>query len=100
MSVRLLEIGKTYRAEGREVVALRGISFDAADGELVGILGASTSGKSTLMHVLGCLDRPSSGTYEINGVDVARLPDAELTSIRNRTIGLVFRSYHLLPRMS
>jgi putative ABC transport system ATP-binding protein len=100
MSVRLREITKTYRAEGREVTALRGISLNADDGELVGILGASTSGKSTLMHILGLLDRPTSGSFELDGVDVARLSDADLTGIRNHKIGLVFRSYHLLPRMS
>jgi len=100
MSVRLREITKTYRAEGRNVAALQGISFDAADGELVGVMGASTSGKSTLMHILGLLDRPTSGSFELDGLDVAQLTDQELTHIRNHKIGLVFRSYHLLPRMS
>jgi len=100
MSVRLRGITKTYRAEGRNVTALQDISFEAADGELVGIMGASTSGKSTLMHILGLLDRPTGGSFELDGVDVARLSDEDLTRIRNHKIGLVFRSYHLLPRMS
>ena len=100
MSVRLREISKTYRAEGRTVTALDSISLDADDGELVGIMGASTSGKSTLMHIVGCLDRPTGGNLEIDGVDVTRLPDEALTQMRNHKVGLVFRSYHLLPRMS
>lgn len=100
MTVVLRDISKVYRAERDEVYALRGVSLEVADGELIGIMGPSTSGKSTLMSIVGCLDSPTSGTYELDGIEVSRLSDRQLTGIRNHRIGLVFRSYHLLPQMT
>jgi putative ABC transport system ATP-binding protein len=100
MAVVLHDVSKIYRAEGEEVHALREVSLEVPNGEQVAIMGPSTSGKSTLMHIIACLDRPTSGQYELDGVEVSHLSDRELTGIRNHTIGLAFRSYHLLPHMS
>ncbi|MBA4053311.1 MAG: ABC transporter ATP-binding protein, partial [Marivirga sp.] len=84
---------------GEETVrALKGISFSIEEGEFVTIMGASGSGKSTLLNVLGCLDQPSSGTYEIDGLLVKDLSKDELAKLRNEKIGFIFQSYNLLPR--
>ena len=92
-------ISKTYpRGEGGAVEALKKVSFQIAPGEFVVVRGASGSGKSTLLNLLGCLDRPSSGSYRLDGEDVAQYSDKQLSRIRNARIGFVFQSFNLLPR--
>jgi putative ABC transport system ATP-binding protein len=93
------DISKTYpRGDGGTVDALKEVSFQIAPGEFVAVRGASGSGKSTLLNLLGCLDRPSSGSYRLDGEDVARYSDKQLSRIRNARIGFVFQSFNLLPR--
>ncbi|MGI2261257.1 ABC transporter ATP-binding protein [Shewanella sp. GXUN23E] len=91
---------KSYCMGETEVRALKGVSFDIQANEFVAIMGPSGSGKSTLMNIIGCLDRPSSGSYCLNGHEVALLDDDALSAARNRDIGFVFQSFHLLPRLS
>jgi putative ABC transport system ATP-binding protein len=93
------DISKTYaRGDGGTVEALKKVSFQIAPGEFVAVRGASGSGKSTLLNLLGCLDRPSSGSYRLDGEDVAQYSDSQLSRIRNARIGFVFQSFNLLPR--
>ncbi|MGD0707475.1 MAG: ABC transporter ATP-binding protein [Anaerolineaceae bacterium] len=91
---------KTYLMGEVEVNALCGVSFQIKRGELVSIMGPSGSGKSTLMNILGCLDRPSKGTYVLDGEAVEAMGDDELADIRNRKVGFVFQSFNLLSRSS
>jgi putative ABC transport system ATP-binding protein len=91
---------KSYGRGPGAVAALRGVDLQIAAGEFVAVTGASGSGKSTLLHILGCLDRPDAGTCLLNGRDVSRLSDAELSRIRRRLIGFVFQTFHLLPQRS
>jgi putative ABC transport system ATP-binding protein len=98
--LRLENITKTYFAGAVETPVLRGVTFEAADGEFVAIMGASGTGKTTLMNILGCLDLPSGGTYLLDGVDVFRNSDDTLSAIRNQKIGFVFQQFHLLERAS
>jgi putative ABC transport system ATP-binding protein len=94
------DLTKTYAMEGAPVHALRGLSLNIHRGEFVAVVGPSGSGKSTFMHILGCLDRPTSGTYQLAGRDVSHLSDDELSAIRNKQIGFVFQGFNLLARTS
>ncbi|MBU1694119.1 MAG: ABC transporter permease [Verrucomicrobia bacterium] len=94
------DIHKTYRMGTVDVHALRGVSLQIRPGEFVALMGPSGSGKSTLMHILGLLDTPDRGTYQLNGQDVSRLSDRELAAARARSIGFVFQQYNLLARVS
>ncbi len=95
------DVERTYRpGHGVEVHALRGVSFTVDHGDHVAIVGSSGSGKSTLLNLLGALDRPTAGSVRYDGRDVRELTDPELAALRNTTIGFVFQSFHLLPRLS
>jgi putative ABC transport system ATP-binding protein len=98
--IELENVTKVYDSGAAQVQALRGVSLAIHPGEFVAIIGASGSGKSTLMNVLGCLDRPTSGTYRFEGQDVSRLSRAERSHLRNRKLGFVFQGFNLLKRQS
>lgn len=98
--IALRGIRREYRMGDQTVHALAGVDLDIGRNEYVAVIGASGSGKSSLMNVLGCLDRPSAGTYCLNGRDVAGMNEAELARVRNRDIGFIFQSFNLLPRAS
>ena len=100
MGLRLTDITKVYHMGDSVVHALAGVSITIADGEFTAIMGPSGSGKSTLMNILGCLDRPSTGSYLLDGQEVATLSDDQLAETRNKKIGFVFQNFNLLPRMS
>ncbi len=98
MLIKTEGIWKIYRLGKVEVQALRGVNLQVEKGEYLAIMGPSGSGKSTLMNILGCLDTPTKGKYFLEGRDVSSLSDDELSLLRNRKIGFVFQSFHLLPR--
>jgi putative ABC transport system ATP-binding protein len=98
--IQLENLTKTYHVGETEVRALRGVTYSIKEGDFVAIMGASGSGKSTMMNIIGCLDKPSTGTYLLDGVDIAKLDRNQLASIRNQKIGFVFQSFNLLSRTS
>ena len=98
--IELSNIRKTYRQGGNEIHALDGIDLRVAPGEFVAIMGPSGSGKSTLLNVLGALDRPDTGRYRLADDEISALDDDAASDVRNRRIGFVFQSFHLLPRLT
>jgi putative ABC transport system ATP-binding protein len=98
--IRLRNVSKIYRAGDVLVPALQNIDLDIDQGEFIAIIGSSGSGKSTLMNIIGCLDRPTRGTYELEGHDVGKMNDIQRAKVRSRRIGFVFQSFNLLSRPS
>lgn len=96
--IKITDISRKYVVGTETIHALRSVSLEISKNEYVALMGSSGSGKSTLMNVLGCLDTPSSGSYFLNGVNVAVLSDNQLAEIRNKQIGFVFQTFNLLPR--
>ncbi|RJP30735.1 MAG: ABC transporter ATP-binding protein [Actinobacteria bacterium] len=99
-SIRARSVHKIYRMDGVEVRALQGVDLSLAPGDHAAIMGPSGSGKSTLLNIAGCLDRPTSGSVCVDGMDTAGMQDRELAALRNRCVGFVFQSFHLLSRTS
>jgi putative ABC transport system ATP-binding protein len=98
--IRLRGVTKTYHLGEVDVHAMRGVDLDVAQGEYLAIMGPSGSGKSTMLNVLGCLDRPSKGSYFLGGDDVAQMDDDALSDVRGRRIGFIFQSYNLIDQLS
>jgi len=98
--IQAQNLSKVYKTGDLETIALNAVSFEIKKGEFVAIMGPSGSGKSTLMHIIGALDTPTSGTYTLDGEEVQKLSDDELSGIRNRKIGFIFQAFNLLPRTS
>jgi putative ABC transport system ATP-binding protein len=98
--VHLQEVTRRYHVGGQVVDALAGINVEVPHGQFLAIVGPSGSGKSTLLNILGCLDRPTSGSYQLDGTDVSTFDDERASDFRNRRVGFVFQSFHLLPRLN
>jgi putative ABC transport system ATP-binding protein len=98
--IELRAVSRVFQVGDAQVHALRDLDLDVAAGEYLAIMGPSGSGKSTLLNILGCLDRPTSGTYRLDGRDVGSLSDADMAEVRLRKIGFVFQFFHLVPRLS
>src|SRR5256714_3534609 len=100
MVIRLEEITKVYKVGVERIRALDGVNLEVGENEYVAVMGTSGSGKSTLMNILGCLDRPTSGTYELDGKLISKMGAAALAQVRNERIGFVFQSFELMPRLN
>jgi len=98
MVIELADVTKVHRSGDVSVEALRGVSFGVDDGEFVAIMGPSGSGKTTLLGIIGCLDRPTSGSYRLVGEELSTLPESRRARVRGARIGIVFQAYNLLPR--
>ncbi len=98
--IEMQDVYKIYPTGDTEVYALNGASLSVNEGEFVAIVGRSGSGKSTLMNILGCLDLPTSGSYKLGGEEISTIPEKRLCFIRNRQIGFIFQSFHLLPSLT
>jgi putative ABC transport system ATP-binding protein len=98
--IELRDVCKVYQVADRPLPVLQDVSLDIASGAYVSVMGPSGSGKSTLLAILGCLDRPTSGSYRLDGREVADLDEAELSEVRRHQIGFVFQSFHLVPRLT
>jgi putative ABC transport system ATP-binding protein len=98
--IELENVTRVYRMGEVDVYALRGVSLSVREGDMLAIIGASGSGKSTMLNVIGCLDRPTSGRYLFDGADVSKLSDNQLAEMRNKRFGFVFQDYSLLPRIN
>ncbi|MGZ4061187.1 MAG: ABC transporter ATP-binding protein, partial [Bacteroidia bacterium] len=98
--IAVKDLVKTYFMGDFKVQALRGVSYTINKGDFVAIMGASGSGKSTFMNIIGCLDKPTKGEYYIDGVDAFKLNKNQLAELRNRKIGFIFQSFNILPRTS
>jgi putative ABC transport system ATP-binding protein len=103
MSTPIIEadaLVKTYRKENVTIPVLRGIDLRISEGEFLGVMGASGSGKSTLLNIIGCLDKPTSGSYRLQGVDVLRSSDDQLSRLRSQYLGFVFQTFNLIPNLT
>jgi putative ABC transport system ATP-binding protein len=98
--IELRGITRVFEVGGRPVHALRGIDLAVSDGEYLSVMGPSGSGKSTLLNLLGCLDRPTSGSYRLDERDVSELDDLEMSRVRRHKIGFVFQAFHMVPRLT
>ena len=98
--IELKDIYKIYSDGDSEIRALDGVNLNISQGEFVAIVGASGSGKSTCMNIIGCLDIPTSGTYHLNGIDVSTMGENDLARVRNRELGFIFQQYNLIPKLN
>lgn len=100
MIIKVNDINKTYKNGDMELRVLKNISFSVKEGEFLAIMGSSGSGKSTMMNILGCLDSEYEGKYLLDGIDISKMNQDELSEIRNKKIGFIFQSFNLLPKLS